>query len=83
MRAPNDSAGSARRSSRIFKARAGGTAEEVIAALLETKQPLEFAALAAQCNLPAAEAGDAVASLVESGTGGGDGGGRAPTAFHG
>jgi selenocysteine-specific elongation factor len=50
-----------------LKARAGGTAEEVIAALLETKQPLELAALAAQGNLPAAEADVAVASLIEQG----------------
>ncbi|MFA5309922.1 MAG: selenocysteine-specific translation elongation factor [Dehalococcoidales bacterium] len=50
-----------------LKTRAGGTSEEVIAALLETRQPLEFAALAAQCNLEAAVAAAAIASLIEDG----------------
>jgi selenocysteine-specific elongation factor len=50
-----------------LKARAGGTAEEVITALLETKQPLEFTALAAQCNMQAGEASAAIESLIEQG----------------
>jgi selenocysteine-specific elongation factor len=50
-----------------LKAREGGTTEEVVIALLETKQPLEIAVLAAQCNLPAEEAGVAIESLIEQG----------------
>jgi selenocysteine-specific elongation factor len=50
-----------------LKARTGGTNEEVIVALLETKQPLELAALAAQCNLQVEEAALAVESLIEQG----------------
>jgi selenocysteine-specific elongation factor len=50
-----------------LKAREGGTTEEVVIALLETKQPLEISALAAQCNLPADEAGAAIESLIEQG----------------
>ena len=47
-----------------LKAREGGTAEEVIMALLETKQPLEFSALIARCGLPVAKAGTAIDSLI-------------------
>ncbi len=50
-----------------LKAREGGTAAEVIFALLETKQPLEFAALAAQGNIGAAEAAVAIGSLIGEG----------------
>jgi selenocysteine-specific elongation factor len=50
-----------------LQAREGGTAEEIVMALLATKQPLEISALATQCNLPADEANTAVASLVEQG----------------
>jgi selenocysteine-specific elongation factor len=50
-----------------LKTRAEGTGEQVIMALLETKQPLELAALAAQCNLPAAEAAAAIESLIQQG----------------
>jgi selenocysteine-specific elongation factor len=50
-----------------LKAREGGTTEEVILALLETKQPLELPALVAQCNLPAGEAGPAIDSLIGGG----------------
>ena len=50
-----------------LKAREGGTAEEVITALLETKQPLELSALLAQCNLPAGEADTAIESLIRQG----------------
>jgi len=49
-------------------AREGGTAGEVVMALLETKQPLEISALVAQSNLPAAEAGSAIESLIEEGS---------------
>ncbi len=48
-------------------AREGGTSEEVVLALLETKQPLELAALVAQSNLPADEAGSTVESLIQEG----------------
>jgi selenocysteine-specific elongation factor len=48
-------------------AREGGTAEEVIMALLETKQPLELSVLVAQSNLPADEAGSAIESLIQQG----------------
>ncbi len=48
-------------------AREGGTTEEVIMALLETKQPLEISALMAQSNLPADEAGSAIESLIQQG----------------
>jgi selenocysteine-specific elongation factor len=50
-----------------LRAREGGTADQVLLALLETKQPLEPAALAAQSNLPAAAASAAISSLVEKG----------------
>lgn len=49
-------------------AREGGTAGEVITALLETTQPLELSALVDQCNLPAAEAGSAIESLIREGS---------------
>ena len=48
-------------------AREGGTTEEAIMALLETKQPLELSALVAQSNLPSGEAGSAIESLIERG----------------
>ena len=50
-----------------LKAREGGTTEEVVMALLETKQPLEIAAIAAQCNLKSDEAAATVESLIEQG----------------
>jgi selenocysteine-specific elongation factor len=50
-----------------LKAREGGTTDEAIIALLETKQPLELAALLAQSNLPANEASAAIESLIEQG----------------
>jgi selenocysteine-specific elongation factor len=50
-----------------LKAREGGTTEEVITALLETKQPLELSALLAQCNLPADEADAVIESLIHQG----------------
>jgi selenocysteine-specific elongation factor len=50
-----------------LKAREGGTADQAIMALLETKQPLELASLLVQSNLPADEASAAIESLIEQG----------------
>jgi len=50
-----------------LKAREEGTAEEIVLALLETKQPLELSALANQCNLPAEEAKSVIESLIQQG----------------
>jgi len=50
-----------------LKAREGGTDEEIILALLETKQPLELSAVIARSNLPPDKAGAAVESLIEQG----------------
>ena len=50
-----------------LKAREGGSTEEVVMALLATKQPLEISTLAAQCNLPAEAAVAAVESLIGEG----------------
>jgi selenocysteine-specific elongation factor len=50
-----------------LRAREGGTAEEVILALLETKQPLESSALSAQSGLSATQVSAALASLVSHG----------------
>ena len=48
-----------------LEARESGTAQEVIMATLETKQPLEQAALLAQCDLPASEAQPAIEDLIQ------------------
>ncbi|MFC2016652.1 selenocysteine-specific translation elongation factor [Chloroflexota bacterium] len=48
-----------------LKVQEEGTAEEIIMALLETKQPLELTALLAQCNLPASEVQPVLESLVQ------------------
>lgn len=48
-----------------LKVKEEGTAEEVIMAVLETKQPLELPALLARCDLPTGEARSAVESLVQ------------------
>ncbi len=48
-------------------AREGGTAEEAVMALLETRQPLEASALAAQGNIVKEEAQAAIDSLVGQG----------------
>ncbi len=48
-----------------LKVREEGTAEEVIVALLEAKQPLELPALLAQCALPDSEVQSAIESLVQ------------------
>ena len=48
-----------------LRAREGGTDEEVIMALLETKQPLEYSALLVQGNIPAAKADIAITLLIK------------------
>jgi selenocysteine-specific elongation factor len=48
-----------------LKVKEEGTTEEVIIALLETKQPLELSALQAQCDLPAGEVRPAIESLIQ------------------
>jgi selenocysteine-specific elongation factor len=50
-----------------LKAREEGSAEEILVALLETKQPLEPPALTAQSNLPPDEAMAVVESLINEG----------------
>ncbi|MFC2066264.1 selenocysteine-specific translation elongation factor [Chloroflexota bacterium] len=50
-----------------LQAREEGTAEEIILALLETKQSLELPALFAQCNLPTGEARPVIESLIQQG----------------
>jgi selenocysteine-specific elongation factor len=50
-----------------LKAREGGTAEEIILALLETKSPLELSALANQGNLSAEQAKPVIESLIQQG----------------
>ncbi len=50
-----------------LKVKEGGTAPEVIIALLETKQPLELAELAAQANIPPVELAPALDSLTREG----------------
>ncbi len=47
-----------------LQAREGGTAADLMTALLETKQPLGLADLVAQSNLPATEARPAIEALV-------------------
>jgi len=50
-----------------LRAREGGTAADLVTALLETKQPLELAALIAQSNLPEGQAREAIDSLIGEG----------------
>jgi selenocysteine-specific elongation factor len=50
-----------------LKARESGTAGEGLAALLETKQPLELSAIAAQANITPADAAAALEELLEDG----------------
>ncbi|TET26047.1 MAG: selenocysteine-specific translation elongation factor [Dehalococcoidia bacterium] len=50
-----------------LKVRKEGTAEEIIAALVETRQPLALDGLLAQCNLPASSAQKAVETLIQQG----------------
>ncbi len=44
-----------------------GTAEEIVAALLETKQPMELPDLLAQCALPPGDARSALGTLIQQG----------------
>ena len=48
-----------------LKSRESGTAQEVIMATLETRQPLEQVTLLAQCELPASEAQPAIEELIQ------------------
>lgn len=48
-----------------LKAKESGTAQEVIMAALETRQPLEQGSLLAQCDLPASEAQPAIEDLIQ------------------
>jgi selenocysteine-specific elongation factor len=50
-----------------LRAREGGTAAEIILALLETKQPLELSAVIARSGIASADAAAAVESLIERG----------------
>jgi len=50
-----------------LKVKESGSPAEVSLALLETRQPLEFAALTAQANIPPAELAPALESLVREG----------------
>ncbi len=50
-----------------LRLREGGSAEDVISVLLETKQPLEIPALSAASRLPMEKAKSVIASLVASG----------------
>jgi selenocysteine-specific elongation factor len=50
-----------------LKVQESGTAEEVIMAVLETRQALELSDLSAQCDLPTVEVQEAVESLAEQG----------------
>jgi len=50
-----------------LRVREGGTADEAIMALLETKQPLEFPALSAASGLPPEKAASAIESLISEG----------------
>ena len=50
-----------------LNAREAGTAEEIITAVLETKQPLEMPALLVECNLPENETRPVIESLIGQG----------------
>ena len=50
-----------------IRVKAQGTAEEVIMAILETKQPLELPALLTQCDLPSTQVEPIIESLNEQG----------------
>jgi selenocysteine-specific elongation factor len=50
-----------------LKVRDGGTDAEILMALLETGQPLEYSALVSRCHLPAEKATAAIESLIASG----------------
>jgi selenocysteine-specific elongation factor len=50
-----------------LRAREEGTAEDVLMALLETRQPLELSALLSQSNLPTSETQSMLESLIQQG----------------
>jgi selenocysteine-specific elongation factor len=50
-----------------LRVREGGTDADIIMALLETSQPLDFSALVARCQLSAEKAAAAIESLISSG----------------
>ena len=50
-----------------LRIREEGTAEEIIATLLETKQPVEITDFLAQCTLPASEARSVIETLIQQG----------------
>ncbi len=50
-----------------LKVKESGTVEEVILAVLETRQPLELSDLSVECDLPVVEVQEAVESLTEQG----------------
>ncbi len=50
-----------------LRIREEGTAEEIITALLEAKQPIELPNLVAQCSLPTSDARSALAALIQQG----------------
>ncbi|UCH42493.1 MAG: SelB C-terminal domain-containing protein, partial [Dehalococcoidales bacterium] len=50
-----------------LQSKEAGTAEEIITAVLETKQPLEMPALLVECNLPEREVRPLIESLIEQG----------------
>ena len=50
-----------------LRVREEGTAEEIITALLETKQPVELPELFAQCNLPTSDARSVIEDLIQQG----------------
>jgi selenocysteine-specific elongation factor len=51
-----------------LKVKESGSTDEVIMALLETKQPLELTTLATQSNIPSAEVSKAIESLIKQGS---------------
>jgi selenocysteine-specific elongation factor len=50
-----------------LKVKEGGTPIDVVMALLESKQPLELAALATQSNIPSSEVANVIESLIKEG----------------
>ncbi len=50
-----------------LRVREEGTAEEIITALLETKQPVELVHLLAQCNLPSSDVASGIETLIQQG----------------
>jgi selenocysteine-specific elongation factor len=50
-----------------LRVREGGTDTDIVIALLETAQPLDFSTLVGRCHLPAEKAAAAIESLIDSG----------------